>query len=151
MIAGFFYSQQAFLSDILAYPLLAAELHGNVVLVAFLRQANASFVIIAREHDLVVWWGIDPDIGGLLLIVRDGHELENLTTGAAGVELLQAVEAAIVAKFINLRIVGRLSARACIDLLDALHTTERTGCPLLVDRCEDAVDKLRRWRVGVGI
>ena len=69
MIAGFLYSQQVSLSDILAYPLLAAELHGNVVLVAFLRQANASFVIIAREHDLVVWWGIDPDIGGLLLIV----------------------------------------------------------------------------------
>ena len=143
MIAGFFYSQQVFLSDILAYPLLAAELHGNVVLVAFLRQANASFVIIAREHDLVVWWGIDPDIGGLLLIVRDGHELENLTTGAAAVELLQAVEATIVAELINLRIVGRLSTRAGIDLLDALHTTKRTRCPFLVDRCKDAVDKLR--------
>lgn len=140
-----------FLSDILAYPLLAAELHGNVVLVAFLRQANASFVIIAREHDLVVWWGIDPDIGGLLLIVRDGHELENLTTGAAGVELLQAVEATIVAELINLRIVGRLSARAGIDLLDALHRAEQTGCPLLVDRRKDAVDKLRRWCVGVGV
>lgn len=98
-----------FLSDILAYPLLAAELHGNVILVAFLRQANASFVVIARKHDLVVWWGIDPHIRGLLLVVRDRHELENLTTGAAGVELLQAVEATIVAKFINLRIVGRLS------------------------------------------
>lgn len=150
MIAGFFYSQQVFLSDILAYPLLAAELHGNVVLVAFLRQANASFVIIAREHDLVVWWGIDPDIGGLLLIVRDGHELENLTTGAAGVELLQAVEATIVAELINLRIVGRLSARARIDLLDTLHCAERTGCPLLVDRRKDVVNKLRRWCVGVG-
>ena len=98
-----------------------------------------------------MWRGIDPDIGSLLLIVRDGHELENLTTGAAGVELLQAVEATIVAKFINLRIVGRLSARAGVDLLDALHRAERTGCPLLVDRCKDAVDKLRRWRVGVGI
>lgn len=143
MIAGFFYSQQVFLSDILAYPLLAAELHGNVVLVAFLRQANASFVVIAREHDLVVWWGIDPDIRGLLLIVRDRYELENLTTGAAAVELLQAVEATIVAELINLRIVGRLGARACIDLLDALHTTKRTRCPFLVDRCKDAVDKLR--------
>lgn len=89
-----------------------------------------------------MWWGIDPDIGGLLLIVRDGHELENLTTGAAGVELLQAIEATIVAKLINLRIVGRLGARAGIDLLDALHTTERTGCPLLVDCRKDAVDKL---------
>lgn len=96
-------------------------------------------------------WGIDPDIGGLLLIVRDGHELENLTTGAAAVELLQSVEAAIVAELINLRIVGRLSARAGIDLLDALHRAERTGCPLLVDRRKDAVDKLRRWRVGVGL
>ena len=123
-------------------PLLAAELHGNVILVAFLRQANASFVVIAREHDLVVWWGIDPDIRGLLLIVRDRYELENLTTGAAAVELLQAVEAAIVAELINLRIVGRLSTRAGIDLLDALHTTKRTRCPLLVDRCKDAVDKL---------
>lgn len=110
MIAGFFYSQQVFLSDILAYPLLAAELHGNVVLVAFSRQANASFVVIAREHDLVVWWGIDPYIGGLLFVVRDRHELENLTTGAAAIELLQAVEATIVAELINLRIVGRLGA-----------------------------------------
>ena len=151
MVAGFSILSKCFLSDILAYPLLAAELHGNVILVAFSRQANASFVVIAREHNLVVRWGIDPYIGGLLLIVRDGHELENLTTGAAGVELLQAVETTIVAELINLRIVGRLSARAGIDLLDALHTTERTGCPLLVDRRKDAVDKLRRWRVGVGI
>ena len=30
-------SEQVFLSDIPAYPLLAAELHGNVILVAFLR------------------------------------------------------------------------------------------------------------------
>ena len=37
MVAGFSLSEQVFLSDILAYPLLAAELHGNVVLVAFLR------------------------------------------------------------------------------------------------------------------
>ena len=98
-----------------------------------------------------MWWGIDPDIRGLLLIVRDRYELENLTTGAAAVELLQAVEATIVAELINLRIVGRLSTRAGIDLLDALHRAERTGCPLLVDRRKDAVDKLRRWRVGVGV
>lgn len=131
-----------FLSDIPAYPFLAAELHGNVILVAFLRQANASFVVIAREHDLVVRWGIDPDIRGLLLIVRDRYELENLTTGAAAVELLQAVEATLVAELINLCIVGRLSARAGIDLLDALHRAERTRCPFLVDRRKDAVDKL---------
>ena len=37
MVAGFSLSEQVFLSDILAYPLLAAELHGNVILVAFLR------------------------------------------------------------------------------------------------------------------
>ena len=79
-------------------------------MVAFLRQANASFVVVASKHDFVVWRRIDPHIRGLLLIVRDWHELENLTTGAAGVELLQAVEAAIVAELINLRIVGRLSA-----------------------------------------
>lgn len=90
-----------------------------------------------------MWRGIDPYIRGLLLIVRDRHELKNLTTGAAGVELLQAVEAAIVAELINLRIVGRLSTRAGIDLLDALHSAERTGCSLLVDRRKDAVDKLR--------
>ena len=58
-----------FLSDILAYPLLAAELHGDVVLVAFLRQANASFVVVASKHDLVVRWGIDPYMRGLLLVV----------------------------------------------------------------------------------
>lgn len=140
-----------FLSDILAYPFLAAELHGNVILVAFLRQANASFVVIAREHNLVVWRGIDPYIRGLLLIVRDRHELENLTTGAAGIILLEAICPALVTELIDLRIVGRLGARAGIDLLDTLHCAERTGCPLLVDRRKDAVDKLRRWRVGVGV
>ena len=140
-----------FLSDILAYPLLAAELHGNVILVAFLRQANASFVVITREHDLVMWRRIDPHICGLLLIVRDRHELENLTTGAAGIILLEAICPALVTELVDLRIVGRLSARARVDLLNALHRTERTCCPLLVDRCKDAVDKLRRWRVGVGV
>lgn len=37
MMAGFSLSEQVFLSDILAYPFLAAELHSNVILVAFLR------------------------------------------------------------------------------------------------------------------
>ena len=98
-----------------------------------------------------MWRGIDPYIRGLLLIVRDRHELKNLTTGAAGIILLEAICPALVTELADLRIVGRLSARASVDLPNALHSAERTCCPLLVDRCKDAVDKLRRWRVGVRI
>ena len=106
MVAGFF----SILSSVsLRYSCLSSP-SGRTAWQCSIGRLFASGQCQLCRNRLRTWWGIDPDIGGLLLIVRDGHELENLTTGAAGVELLQAVEATIVAKLINLRIVGRLGA-----------------------------------------